>query len=70
MYPIHQIEKNKDQRERNYKQAFYIDWAIFQNCPINVKVYGKKNFALENYPINAKCLHIGYAQAFYIDFFG
>ena len=24
-------------------------------------------FAFENYPINVKCLHIGYVQAFYLD---
>ena len=50
-----------------YTQAFYIDWAIFQNCPINVKIYATFFFALENYPINVKCLHIGYVQAFYLD---
>ena len=52
---------------KKYTQAFYIDWAIFQNCPINVKIYATFFFALENYPINVKCLHIGYMQAFYID---
>ena len=35
---------------KKYAQAFYIDWAIFQNCPINVKIYATF-FALENYPM-------------------
>ena len=60
--------------KKNYAQALHIDWAIFQNCPINVKIYGTflgqfQNCPInvEDYPINVKCLRIPYRQAFHID---
>ena len=58
----------------NYAQAFHIDWATFQNCPINVQIfqifYGKFEncpINVQNYPINVKCLRTYIAQAFHID---
>ena len=59
---------------RNYAQALHIDWVVFQNCPINVKIL--QNFLgtfktaqsmYENYPINVKCLRTPPVQAFHID---
>ena len=41
----------------------FIDWAIFQNCPINVRIYGTFLGQFQNCPINVK----GLLQAFYID---
>ena len=59
---------------KNYAQAFHIDWATFQNCPINVQIfqifYGKFEncpINVQNYPINVKCLRTYIAQAFHID---
>ena len=57
-----------------YAQALHIDWVVFQNCPINVKIL--QNFLgnfktaqsmYENYPINVKCLRTPPVQAFHID---
>ena len=57
-----------------YAQALHIDWVVFQNCPINVKIL--QNFLgtfktaqsmYGNYPINVKCLRTPPVQAFHID---
>ena len=57
-----------------YAQALHIDWVVFQNCPINVKIL--QNFLgnfktaqsmYRNYPINVKCLRTPPVQAFHID---
>ena len=57
-----------------YAQALHIDWAVFQNCPINVKIfqYFFGHFEncpinVRNYPINVKCLRTPPVQAFHID---
>ena len=57
-----------------YAQALHIDWAVFQNCPINVKIfqYFFGHFEncpinVQNYPINVKCLRTPPVQAFHID---
>ena len=58
----------------SYAQALHIDWAVFQNCPINVKIfqYFFGHFEncpinVQNYPINVKCLRTPPVQAFHID---
>ena len=59
---------------KNYAQALHIDWVVFQNCPINVKILQNflGNFKTAqsmygNYPINVKCLRTPPVQAFHID---
>ena len=64
----------KEEQEHIYAQALHIDWVVFQNCPINVKIL--QNFLgsfktaqsmYGNYPINVKCLRTPLVQAFHID---